>query len=315
MLSFDPNDFMWSTKYRPRTVDECVLSDEIKSLAKGYLSQGRLPNLLFSGSAGIGKTTLALAMCEEIKADFMIINASSESGIDTIRNQVTQFASTASFSDAKKVIILDEADFLSPNAQAALRNVTESCSKNASFIFTCNFKNRIIEAIHSRCANIEFKIPNQEKATLAVQMLKRIQAILDQENVTYEKKVLAELIQRYFPDFRRLMNELQRYSASGNIDTGILINMSEESFNELLKNLKDKKYNLVRQWVAQNSDVDSTKLFEDLYNKASEKIEAKSIPELVLILAKYQYQAAFVADSQINTMAALTEIMMQCQIK
>jgi len=314
-VSVNPSEFVWTQKYRPKNIEECILPSSIKEIAKGYIEQGRIPTMLFTGSAGTGKTTLAIAMCEELGADWMMINASSQNSIDDVRTTITQFASTVSFNDSKKVTILDEADYLSPNAQAALRNLVESSASNHSIIFTCNFKNRIIDAIHSRCNIIDFKIPASEKPKLASQFMKRCEQILSKEDVEYDKKVLAELINRHFPDYRKTINELQKYAVGGKVDAGILVNLSDESFNELVSFLKEKKFNSIRKWVANNADIDSVKLFSELYNKSSDKMQPQTIPELVLILAKYSYQSAFVADHELNTMAALTEIMMNCNWK
>ena len=313
-ISLDPNEFLWAQKYRPKKISECILPQELKDTFQEYAQGERLPHMLLSGSAGIGKTTVAKALCDEVGADWMLINGSNENGIDVLRTKITAFASTVSFEDAKKVVIIDEADFLNANSiQPALRSFAEEFSKNCTFILTCNYKNRIIPSLQSRFTPIEFKIPNKEKASMALQFMKRAEEILKIEGVEYEKKVLAEIINKHFPDFRRVLGELQRYSVSGKIDSGIFTNLTEDSFNGLIESLKAKKYSEVRKWVAQNSDVDSVKLFSDLYNKASAKMVPKSIPELVLILGKYSYQAAFVADHEINNMACLTEVMLQCE--
>lgn len=313
-ISLDPNEFLWAQKFRPKKISECILPQELKDTFQEYAQGERLPHMLLSGSAGIGKTTVAKALCDEVGADWMLINGSNENGIDVLRTKITAFASTVSFEDAKKVVIIDEADFLNANSiQPALRSFAEEFSKNCTFILTCNYKNRIIPSLQSRFTPIEFKIPNKEKASMALQFMKRAEEILKIEGVEYEKKILAEIINKHFPDFRRVLGELQRYSVSGKIDSGIFTNLAEDNFNVLIDSLKNKKYNEVRKWVAQNSDVDSVKLFSDLYNKASLKMSPKSIPELVLILGKYSYQAAFVADHEINNMACLTEIMLGCE--
>lgn len=312
-ISNDPNEFLWAQKYRPRKIEECILPAELKSTFQEYAKGERLPSLLLAGSAGVGKTTVAMALCDEVGADWLLINGSNENGIDVLRTKITAFASTVSFDQSKKVVIIDEADGLNPNSvQPALRSFAEEFSKNCTFILTCNYKNRIIPALQSRFTPIDFKVPNKEKASLALQFMRRSEEILDIEKVTYDKKVLAQIIQKHFPDFRRVLGELQRYSVSGTIDSGIFHDMSDDSFNDLIRSMKDKKYNDVRKWVAQNSDIDSVKLFSDLYNKASVKMNPKSIPEFVLILAKYSYQAAFVADHELNIMACLTEVMMGC---
>jgi DNA polymerase III delta prime subunit len=310
MVSSDTRHTIWVERYRPKTVSECILPEALRNEALGFVKQGHFPNMLFTGTAGIGKTTLAKAMCNEIGADLLIINASSENGIDTIRTKIAQFASTVSFSDSKKVTLLDEADYLTAQAQAALRNFIEEFAGNHSMILTCNFKNKIIEPLHSRSAVFDFKIPTSERAELMAAFFKRTTEILSNEGVEFDKKVVAEVVKKHFPDFRRCLNELQRYSAAGKIDSGILLNFSTEAFSSLMKSLKDKKYGEVRKWVAQNSDMDTSMLFRSFYDLATEKMMPKSLPSLVLILADYQYKAAFVADQEINTMAALTEVML-----
>ena len=308
--------FLWVEKYRPQKIDDCVLPDGLKKTFKEYVAQGELPNFLFTGTAGVGKTTVAKALCNEIGAEYMMINGSEESGIDTLRTKIKGFASTVSLTDAKKVVILDEADYLNANStQPALRGFIEEFANNCRFILTCNFKNRIIEPIHSRCAVVEFKIDSAEKQKIAAAFYRRIADILSFEHVEFDPKVVAELITKHFPDYRRILNELQRYSVSGKIDSGILVNMSEESFRSLVKLLKEKDFTEVRKWVAKNSDADTTSLFRELYDSAAQTIEPNSIPQLVLILADYQYKAAFVADHELNIMAALTEIMAQCKFK
>jgi DNA polymerase III delta prime subunit len=308
--------FLWVEKYRPQKIDECVLPQALKDTFRQYVEQGELPNFLFTGSAGVGKTTIAKALCNEIGAEYMMINGSEESGIDTLRTKIKGFASTISLTDAKKVVILDEADYLNANStQPALRGFIEEFANNCRFILTCNFKNRIIEPIHSRCAVIEFKIDNKDKQEIAATFFKRAVTILKKEQIEFDPKVVAELITKHFPDYRRILNELQRYSVSGKIDSGILVNMSEESFKGLIKLLKEKDFTEVRKWVSKNSDSDTTSLFRELYDSAATTIEPNSVPQLVLILADYQYKAAFVADHELNIMAALTEIMAQCKFK
>jgi DNA polymerase III delta prime subunit len=308
--------FLWVEKYRPQKIDDCVLPQALKETFRQYVEQGELPNFLFTGSAGVGKTTIAKALCNEIGAEFMMINGSEESGIDTLRTKIKGFASTISLTDAKKVVILDEADYLNANStQPALRGFIEEFANNCRFILTCNFKNRIIEPIHSRCAVVEFKIDSKDKQEIAATFFKRAVTILRQEQIEFDPKVVAELITKHFPDYRRILNELQRYSVSGKIDSGILVNMSEESFKSLIKLLKEKDFAEVRKWVSKNSDSDTTSLFRELYDSAANTIEPNSVPQLVLILADYQYKAAFVADHELNIMAALTEIMAQCKFK
>jgi len=308
--------FLWVEKYRPQKIDDCVLPESLKNTFRQYIEQGELPNFLFTGTAGVGKTTVAKALCNEIGAEYMMINGSEESGIDTLRTKIKGFASTISLTDAKKVVILDEADYLNANStQPALRGFIEEFANNCRFILTCNFKNRIIEPIHSRCSVVEFKIDNKDKQEIAATFFKRVNQILKNEQIEFDPKVVAELITKHFPDYRRILNELQRYSVSGKIDSGILVNMSEESFRSLIKLMKEKDFTEVRKWVAKNSDADTTSLFRELYDNASQNLESNSIPQLVLILADYQYKAAFVADHELNIMAALTEIMAQCKFK
>jgi DNA polymerase III delta prime subunit len=308
--------YLWVEKYRPQKIDDCVLPESLKQTFREYITQGELPNFLFCGTAGVGKTTVAKALCNEIGAEYLMINGSEESGIDTLRTKIKGFASTISLTDAKKVVILDEADYLQANStQPALRAFIEEFANNCRFILTCNFKNRIIEPIHSRCSVIEFKIDNKEKQEIAATFFKRATAILKQEGVEFDQKVVVELVMKHFPDYRRILNELQRYSVSGKIDSGILVNMSQESFKDLIKLMKDKNFTEVRKWVAKNSDSDTVALFRELYDSANNTIEANSIPQMVLVLADYQYKAAFVADHELNIMAALTEIMAQCKFK
>ena len=308
--------FLWVEKYRPQKIDDCVLPDDLKKTLKDHMAHGELPTFLFSGSAGVGKTTVAKALCNEIGAEYLFINASEESGIDVLRTKIKSFASSVSLTDAKKVVILDEADYLNPNStQPALRGFIEEFSSNCRFIFTCNFKNRIISALHSRCTTIEFKIESKEKQEIAAAFFKRAVQILKQERIEFEPKVVAEVITKYFPDYRRILNELQRYSVSGKIDSGIMANASQESFRELVKLIKQRDFTEVRKWVGKNSDMDSVSLFRELYDAATTYLEPESVPQLVLTLAEYQYRAAFVADHELNTMAALTELMRDCKFK
>lgn len=310
------NHYLWVEKYRPQTIDECILPDTMKSTFKEFIASGELPNFLFYGGPGIGKTTVARALCNEVGAEYLFINASEDSGIDVLRNKIRAFASSVSLTSAKKIVILDEADFLNANStQVALRGFMEEFASNCRFILTCNFKNRIIEALHSRCSVIDFKIANSEKPTIAHEFYKKVHSILNQEGVGFDKKVVFELITKHFPDYRRILNELQRYSVSGTIDTGILINLEDGAYKELLKRLKDKNFTETRKWVGQNTDIEASELFRRLYDKAIDFLEKESIPQLVLILSEYQYKAAFVADREINIMAALTEIMGNCKFK
>jgi DNA polymerase III delta prime subunit len=309
-------EYLWVEKYRPAKIDECILPKNLKETFKQFVQTGELPNFLFCGTAGVGKTTVAKALCNEIGAEYLLINGSEESGIDVLRTKIKSFASTVSLTDAKKVIILDEADYLNPNStQPALRAFIEEFSNNCRFIFTCNYKNRIIEPLHSRCSVIDFKIENAEKQEIAASFFKRTMGILKAENIEADQKVVAELVTKHFPDWRRVLNELQRYSVSGKIDSGILVNMTEDSFKELVKNLKEKNFTEVRKWVAKNGDSETINIFRQLYDTASVNMEPASIPQLVLILADYQYKAAFVADHELNLMAALTEVMSACKMK
>jgi len=317
MIDSREDQFLWVEKYRPQKIDDCVLPQALKDTFKQYITQGELPSFLFSGTAGVGKTTVAKALCNEIGAEYILVNGSDEGrSIDVLRTTIKGFASTVSLTDAKKVVIVDEADYMNAQSvQPALRSFIEEFSGNCRFIFTCNFKNRIIEPLHSRCAVIEFKIDSKDKQEIAATFFKRAVSILKQENIEFDPKVVAELITKHFPDYRRILNELQRYSVSGKIDSGILLNMSEESFKDLVKLLKDKNFTEVRKWVAKQTDADTTSLFRELYDTASVNMDPNSIPQLVLTLADYQYKAAFVADHELNIMAALTEVMANCKFK
>jgi DNA polymerase III delta prime subunit len=317
MIDSREDQFLWVEKYRPQKIDDCVLPQSLKDTFKQYITQGELPSFLFSGTAGVGKTTVAKALCNEIGAEYILVNGSDEGrSIDVLRTTIKGFASTVSLTDAKKVVIVDEADYMNAQSvQPALRSFIEEFSGNCRFIFTCNFKNRIIEPLHSRCAVVEFKIDSKDKQEIAATFFKRAVSILKQENIEFDPKVVAELITKHFPDYRRILNELQRYSVSGKIDSGILLNMSEESFKDLVKLLKDKNFTEVRKWVAKQTDADTTSLFRELYDTASANMDPNSIPQLVLTLADYQYKAAFVADHELNIMAALTEVMANCKFK
>jgi DNA polymerase III delta prime subunit len=306
---------LWTEKYRPQTVEDCILPDRLKKPFQEYVNQKNIPNLLLSGGAGVGKTTVAKAMCNEIGCDFMVINGSDESGIDTFRTKIKNYASSMSLSGGRKVIIIDEADYLNPNStQPALRNAIEEFASNCSFIFTCNFKNRIIDPLHSRCAVIDFSLKNGEKDKMAAQFFKRIQTVLQSESVEFDKNVIAELIKKHFPDFRRVLNELQRYSQFGAIETGILSQIGDVSLSEIIKHIKEKDFGAIRKWVA-TSDVDSTTLYRKVYDALYDTLKPQSIPQAVLILADYQYKSAFVADQEINTVACLTELMVNCDFK
>jgi len=306
---------LWVEKYRPKTIEECILPDVLKKSFQDYVDRKEIPNLLLSGSAGVGKTTIAKALCNEVGCDYIVINGSDESGIDVLRNKIKNYASSVSLAGGRKVIIIDEADYLNPNStQPAMRGAIEEFASNCSFIFTCNFKNRIIDPIHSRCSVIDFKI-NGSKAKMAAAFFKRVEWILEQENVTYSKDVVAAVITKHFPDNRRVLNELQRYSVSGTIDSGILSNIADIQLESLIKALKEKDFASTRKWVTANLDNDPVKIYRKLYETLYEVLKPQSVPQLVLILAKYQYQAAFVADHEINMVACLTEIMVDCEFK
>ena len=309
-------EHLWVEKYRPQSLTEAILPSQLKKDFKDVLKQGELQNMLLTGTAGTGKTTVAKALCNELNLDYIIINGSEESGIDTLRNKIKQFASSVSLEGGYKVVILDEADYLNPQStQPALRGFIEEFSANCRFILTCNFKNRIIEPLHSRCSVVEFAIPKDEKETMAMEFMQRLQHILGIENVQYENEVLAELIMKYFPDFRRTINELQRYGLSGTIDSGILINVNDISVNDLMNHLKIKDFRKMRQWVANNIDIEPAAMFRKIYDNATEYVDPQSIPQLVLILADYQYKDSFVADHELNMVACLTEIMAGVQFK
>jgi len=313
------SDFLWVEKYRPKKIEDCILTEDLKNTFSKFLIQKEIPNLLLSGTAGTGKTTVARALCEELNCDYIIINGSDEGRhIDTLRNQIKNFASSVSLGESSKhkVVIIDEADYMNADSvQPALRNFIETFYKNCRFIFTCNFKNKIIPALHSRCTVIDFRITNGQKIKTASKFMDRLCDILKEENIEYDKKVLAELIQRFYPDFRRTINELQRYSVRGKIDSGILVSLSEINNKELVNLLKDKRFGDMRKWVVQNLDKDPSTLFRSVYDILYVSLEPSSIPHAVLKIADYQYKAAFVADNEINMVACLTEIMAQCKFK
>ena len=309
-------DFLWVEQYRPKTIEDCILPESLKTLFSSFVKKGELSNLLFSGTPGIGKTTVAKALCEEMNCDWIMINGSEEGGIDVLRNKIKNFASTVSLSGGKKVVILDEADYLNPQStQPAMRGFVEEFHKNCRFILTCNFKNRIIEPLHSRFSNIEFKVNPKDKPKLASRLFERAVYILKEQNVSYEDKVLVELITKHFPDFRKLINELQRYSVSGSIDAGILVNVSDENLKTLVTHLKNKEFSDMRKWVVNNLDNDPVKIFRKIYDTLYSNLEPSTIPHAVLIIADYQYKSAFVADQEINLVACLTELMSQVKFK
>ena len=313
------SEFLWVEKYRPKKIRDCILPEDTKKTFTEFLKQKEIPNLLLSGTAGTGKTTVARALCEELGAEYIIINGSDEGRqIDTLRNKIKNFASTVSLteSSAHKVVIVDEADYMNADSvQPALRNFIETFHSNCRFIFTCNYKSKILPALHSRCTVIDFAIKNGQKVKTAQALLKRLGKILEQEEVKYDNKVLAELIQKHYPDFRRTINELQRYSVRGEIDSGILFSLSEANTKELIKILKEKRFNDMRKWVINNLDKEPSSLFSTIYNLLYTNLEGNSVPQAVLVIAGYQYKSAFVADQEINMVACLTEIMANCKFK
>jgi DNA polymerase III delta prime subunit len=312
------DEFLWVEKYRPKTIEECILPADTKKTFQEFLTKGEIPNLLLSGPPGIGKTTVAKALCNELGVDFYVINGSDEGRfLDTVRNNAKNFASTVSLTaDTKhKVIIIDEADNTTNDVQLLLRASIEEFSKNCRFIFTCNYKNRIIDPLHSRCSVVDFAITKKNKPAIAGEFHKRLTQILDLEGVKSNPRVLAELVTKHFPDWRRVLNECQRYSVGGEIDTGILAAFSEVNINDVIKNIKEKKFPEVRKWVVNNLDNDSTVLLRRIYDALAETLDGPSVAAAVLIVAKYQYQAAFVADQEINLLAALTELMVECEFK
>ena len=308
-------DFLWVEKYRPKTIKDTVLSPELKTLFQTFVDNNNVPNLLLTGSQGIGKTTVAKAMLEELGADYSVINGSDEGRlIDTLRTKIKNFASSVSLAGGRKYVILDEADYCNAETvQPALRNFMEEFSKNCGFIMTCNFVNKIIQPLHSRCSVVEFKIANKDKPAMAKDLYTRILDILKQENISYEEKVILEVLAKHFPDNRRILNELQRYSATGHIDSGILANLSETSIKELMQLLKDKEFTSVRKWVGKNIDGDVAPMFRKIYDTITQYVKPTSIPQVVVTLADYQYKSAFVADQEVNFMAFLTELMVETE--
>jgi DNA polymerase III delta prime subunit len=307
---------LWTEKYRPTKVEDCILPDNIKTVFQEYVKKGEIPNLLLAGSAGVGKTTIAKALCNEVGCDYMVINGSDEGRlIETLRVKIRNYASSVSFTGGRKVVIIDEADYANADSvQPALRGFIEEFASNCSFIFTCNFKNRIIDPIHSRCTVVDFKA-NGSKAKLATQFFKRVEWILEQENITYDKEVVAAVITKHFPDNRRILNELQRYSASGTIDKGILANLADINLSNLITALKEKDFGSMRKWVTQNLDNDQSRIYRKIYDSLVEHLKPDSVPMAVVILARYQYQSAFVADQEINLVACLTEFMVELGYK
>ena len=309
-------EFLWVEKYRPTDVESCVLPKEIKKTLSEFVTNGDIPNVTFSGPPGVGKTTVAKAMLDQLGLTYMMINGSEESGIDTLRVKLKNFASTVSLQGKRKYLILDESDYLNAQStQPALRGLIEEFHKNCGFILTCNYKNRLIEPLQSRCSTIDFSVPKAEKQKLAEQFFKRVLDILSKEEVKYEPKAVAEVINKFFPDWRKVLNELQRYSASGRIDAGILVDLSDVNIKELMHFMKNKEFTNVRKWVVDNIDNDPTRLFRAVYDSLYTYLDGSSIPHAVVILGEYQYKAAFVADQEINTLACLTEIMSRVKFK
>lgn len=306
--------FLWVERYRPKTISDTILPPDLKKTFQTFVDQKNIPNLLLTGSAGVGKTTVARAMLEELECDYLIINGSMNGNIDTLRNEILNFASAVSFSGGRKYVILDEADYLNPNStQPALRNFMEEFSKNCGFILTCNFKNKIIKPLHSRCSVIDFKISKNCVAKLASQFMKRVETILVDNNITYDKSVIASVINKYYPDWRRVLNELQRYSATGSIDSGILTNLQDLSVREVLAACKNRNFDDIRKWVHDNSDQDHSSVFQSVYDAGTDFIDRKSLPEFIVILGDYSYKSAFAVNQEINMMAFFVELMMRLE--
>ena len=309
------DSLLWVEGHRPRTINDCILSNKIKNTLSDVVKEEKIPNLMFTGPSGVGKTTAARAICEQTNSDYIVINGSDEGRmIDTLRTKLTQFCSTISLGGGRKVVIIDEADYMNPDSvQPAMRNFIEKFAENCSFIFTCNYKNRIIDPIHSRCAVVDFTLDKKEKPEIAMQFLNRCDQILTEHSIVYDKDVVAALINKHFPDFRRVINELQRYSTSGEINSGILANIGELNLNQLISALREKNFQNMRQWVVTNVDNDPATVYRKIYDKLYEVLEKSSIPQAVLIIADYQYKSAFVADQEVNLVACQVELMAECE--
>lgn len=307
------DEFLLSQKHRPQKVSECILPDRLKKIFQNFVESKDIPNMMLAGSPGVGKTTVALAMCEELGINYLFINSSEERGIDTLRVKIMGYASTVSLEGGRKVIILDEADNITPDAQLGLRGAMEAFSSNCTFILTCNYKARLIDGIHSRCTVIDFALSSEERPKMALAFYKRVSDILSQENIVYDKSVLAKLIEKYFPDFRRTLNEIQRFSSGGTLDSSILSQINDlKNIDELVKSLREKDFKAMRKWVTTNSDIDPSRIFRRIYDGIYDILKPENIPQAVVILGKYQYQSAFVADQEINLVACLTEMMIDC---
>lgn len=309
----DVTNLLWVEKYRPKKLSDCILPIDLAKIFGGMLKEGKIPNMMFYGKAGTGKTTVARALSHELGADFILINCSEENGIDVLRTKIRQFASTVSFSGNFKIVILDEFDYATQNIQTALRGAIEEFAGNCRFIITCNYKSRVIDPLHSRCTGIDFTVPNMERAAIALSIMNRVESILSQEKVKYDKQVVANLIKKHFPDIRRILNELQKYSARGDIDVGILSSSSSESYSELIGFMKKKDFASCRKWIVQNIDLNTAEFFKRLYNDLYTALKPNSIPQAILIIAEYQYKSSFAADQEINTMAMLVQLMMDCE--
>jgi DNA polymerase III delta prime subunit len=310
----DVTNLLWVEKYRPKTLSDCILPIDLTKIFQGMIKEGTIPNMMLYGKAGTGKTTVARALARDLGADSIIINCSEENGIDTLRTKIRNYCSTISLGGGLKIIILDEFDYANAQSiQPALRGAIEEFANNCRFVMTCNYKSRIIEPLHSRCTGIDFTVPNSEKAQVAAEVLKRIEFILSSEKVSYDKQVLVNLVKKHFPDVRRIINELQRYSSSGKIDVGILAQGSSESYKELLGFMKGKDFVACRKWVVQNLDLNTADFFKRLYTELYTALKQNSIPQAILIIAEYQYKSAFAADQEINTMALIVQLMMDCE--